>query len=197
MEQQQRPSRVETQDRILATADELFRRFGMKKTTVSDIAGRLGVSPATIYRFFPSKDAIIEAYAERGTGELQRRLQSVVDSRGPAAKRLEGLVATVIDYNRGYFNKEGEAFKLYVTSVEQNWDCVRVFTSIFVGMLEKMVTEGILGGEFRSDDPQATALILHDCLRGLLHPLALEQATPDDVERRALTMIAFLIKALR
>ena len=42
-------------------ADELFRQFGFGKTTVAE----LGMSPANIYKFFSSKEAIIQASADR------------------------------------------------------------------------------------------------------------------------------------
>ena len=48
-------------------ADELFRQFGFLKTMVADIAAELGMSPANIYKFFSSKEAIIQAM-NRPTG---------------------------------------------------------------------------------------------------------------------------------
>jgi AcrR family transcriptional regulator len=44
--------------RILEAAEEQFRRVGYHRTSVADIAAQLGMSPANIYRFFPSRDAI-------------------------------------------------------------------------------------------------------------------------------------------
>ena len=54
-----RLTRDETRERFMIKADELFRQFGFGKTTVADITRELGMSPANIYKFFPSKDAII------------------------------------------------------------------------------------------------------------------------------------------
>ena len=51
----------ETRERIMEAAEALFRRMGFPKTAVADIAAELGMSPANIYRFFPSKNAIVEA----------------------------------------------------------------------------------------------------------------------------------------
>ena len=51
----------DTRARIIETAEALFRRLGFAKTAVADIAGELGMSPANVYRFFPSKNAIVEA----------------------------------------------------------------------------------------------------------------------------------------
>jgi AcrR family transcriptional regulator len=55
----------EARGRILEAAEEQFRRVGYHRTSVADIAAQLGMSPANIYRFFPSRDAINEAICGR------------------------------------------------------------------------------------------------------------------------------------
>jgi AcrR family transcriptional regulator len=45
----------EARARILEAAEEHFRRVGYNRTSVADIAAGLGMSPANIYRFFPSR----------------------------------------------------------------------------------------------------------------------------------------------
>ena len=48
----------DTRARIIETAEALFRRLGFAKTAVADIAAELGMSPANVYRFFASKNAM-------------------------------------------------------------------------------------------------------------------------------------------
>jgi AcrR family transcriptional regulator len=60
----------DTRERIVETADALFRRLGFAKTAVADIASELGMSPANVYRFFPSKIAIVQAICQRCLSEL-------------------------------------------------------------------------------------------------------------------------------
>lgn len=48
----------EARARILEVAEEHFRSVGYHRTSVADIAAKLGMSAANIYRFFPSRDAI-------------------------------------------------------------------------------------------------------------------------------------------
>jgi AcrR family transcriptional regulator len=47
--------------RIVQAAIRLHREIGFKKTTVADIARGASMSPANVYRFFPSRQAIEEA----------------------------------------------------------------------------------------------------------------------------------------
>ena len=55
----------DTRERIMETAEMLFRRMGFAKTAVADIAAELRMSPANIYRFFDSKTAIVQAICKR------------------------------------------------------------------------------------------------------------------------------------
>jgi AcrR family transcriptional regulator len=44
---------------ILAAAGEVFRKHGFESSSVADIAARVGGSKATIYSYFPSKEALL------------------------------------------------------------------------------------------------------------------------------------------
>ena len=52
---------METNERILLKACELFRRFGIRAVTLDEIAKNLGISKKTIYQFFKDKDALVDA----------------------------------------------------------------------------------------------------------------------------------------
>lgn len=52
-------------ERILATAYDLFARRGIRDVGVDEIVERSGVAKATLYRHFPSKDALVLAFLER------------------------------------------------------------------------------------------------------------------------------------
>ena len=48
-------------ERILQATLELFQVHGIKKTTTNDIARKAGVSPATVYNHFGSKEDLVRA----------------------------------------------------------------------------------------------------------------------------------------
>lgn len=88
-----------TRDRILDTAEEVLRRYGPAKATVVDVARALGVSHGSVYRHFPSKQALRDAVTERRLVRVSEPLEVVAsDETGPAAERLrrwlELLIAT-------------------------------------------------------------------------------------------------------
>ena len=56
-----RPAR----ERILETAYDLFARRGVRDVGIDEIVERSGVAKATLYRHFPSKDALVLAFLDR------------------------------------------------------------------------------------------------------------------------------------
>src|SRR5215813_6959437 len=90
----------DTRGRIIETAEALFRRLGFAKTTVADIAAELKMSPANVYRFFPSKNAIVEAICKHCLSDVEEKAWAVARSKAPAGQRLERLILEILAYHR-------------------------------------------------------------------------------------------------
>lgn len=55
---------------ILAAAERAFVRHGFHASTMQDVAVEAGMSPGNLYRYFPSKDAIVAGLCECDQDEL-------------------------------------------------------------------------------------------------------------------------------
>lgn len=55
---------MESRERILVKANELFNRFGFRRVTMDDIAIKTGMSKKTIYQIFANKDEIVDAVVD-------------------------------------------------------------------------------------------------------------------------------------
>ena len=86
---------TDVRERILVTAERLFREIGYQKTTVADIAKALRMSPANVYRFFDSKKSINAGVARRLMGEVEQASQVIVRKPDRAAARLRELFETM------------------------------------------------------------------------------------------------------
>jgi AcrR family transcriptional regulator len=80
----------ETRNRILAATREIFAKKGRRGTTTREIAEHAGVNEATLFRHFGSKDAIIDAVAERycAAGQLQELAASLSGDLDADLRRL-------------------------------------------------------------------------------------------------------------
>jgi len=82
--------RCDRQDEILAAAQRCFVRSGFHGASMQDICTEAGMSPGNLYRYFPSKEALVAGIAERDRAELAQQFASVDLSRGFFAV-LEGM----------------------------------------------------------------------------------------------------------
>src|SRR6202020_18082 len=65
-----RRARGDTRERIQGVALELFAEHGYEKTSLREIAERLGVTKAALYYYFKSKEDIVRSLIEDYVAEL-------------------------------------------------------------------------------------------------------------------------------
>jgi AcrR family transcriptional regulator len=192
-----RPSREQTRELILQKSEELFRHFGFGKTTVADIAKDLDMSTANIYKFFPSKEAIIEASGERNLNAMKESFLSADKSSKSAIERMEILVLTIFRAHQDIFRNEKQVYKLVLTAREGNWACVRNFHDFLLQSMTAIVEVGMKTHEFRTGNAVATAKLLLNCLHPALDPLLLRDPSLDMNEKSVRAQVRFIGKALQ
>ena len=96
-----RSSAVETTGRsveVLDAALDAFIDFGVRRTSMGEIARRAGVSPATLYRRFAQKSDVVQAV---GLREARRFLDAVDQHIDPAAPAEEQLIELYVAFFNG------------------------------------------------------------------------------------------------
>ena len=78
---------LEKRDAILAAALRLIARFGLHNTPMSAVAREAGVAVGTVYLYFPSKEAMINALYLHVLEDRNRSLYSGAPSRRAHARR--------------------------------------------------------------------------------------------------------------
>lgn len=85
---------ADRREQILAVAEDLFVARGFEAVNMGDLAGALGVSRPTVYSYFASPEAVLEALLEARLHELWARLAPLLAHEGPQA----GLFATLFRF---------------------------------------------------------------------------------------------------
>ncbi|OQX63367.1 MAG: hypothetical protein B5M56_03425 [Desulfococcus sp. 4484_241] len=80
---------------ILDAAVKLFRDNVFNGVGMRDIAAEAGISPATIYRYFPSRDDILAEALLQDINKIEDRLDNMLKNRQITAK---DLAIAVVDY---------------------------------------------------------------------------------------------------
>ena len=189
----------DTRSRIMDVADVLFRRLGFTKTAVADIAGELGMSPANVYRFFPSKNAIVEAICRRCLGEVDERAWAIARSRGPAPARIEKLVLEILAYHKDNLLTDKRVNDIVLVAIEDSWDAIQAHKEVIRNVTELIIRDGIEAGEFEKVDPAETSRLLMRSVVAFMHPVLISQCLAgehEDIEAEARTMIRFVLRAI-
>ena len=188
----------DTRARIMATAEALFRRLGFGKTTVADIASELRMSPANVYRFFPSKDAIVEAICKHCLSEVEEKAWAVARSKAPAAQRLERLILEILAYHKANLVTEQRVNELVVAAIEHSWESIRSHKEALRTVTELIVRDGIESGEFEPVDPRHTAELMMRALVPFTNPILIGTCLEEgqDLETQVRDSVRFLLRAI-
>ncbi len=85
----------EERDRIVHAARNRFLGSGISKVTLDEIAGDLGMSKKTIYKFFSGKDVLLKAVVKFMIGFIERNVAAIVESNKPFEKKMTELLSFV------------------------------------------------------------------------------------------------------
>ena len=88
-------------DSILDGALAAFLDFGVRRTSMTEIARRSGISPATLYRRFSQKSDVVAAVGLREAQRMLAHLDEIVDISATPLEQLTQVHLTVTEQLRG------------------------------------------------------------------------------------------------
>ena len=100
----------ETKERILETALELFAQSGYLGTSMSDIAARLGITKAALYKHYAGKQEILDRIVQR---------MNELDAARAAAYEMPG--AAPEGFAKAYLNTPLDRIRAYSTAQFDHW----------------------------------------------------------------------------
>jgi len=167
---------------ILSAAVELFRDRGFEATRLEDVADKAGVSKATIYLYFESKEDLFFALIrEKVVPMLEQTIAQAEAFEGPASEFLRLKAQSV---GRLFAHSEqGAILKLVISEARRFPDLTDYYrTEVPERGLEniaKMVRRGIDEGEFRECDERAAATAFMFPL--LMNGIWMNSVGPDEI----------------
>jgi AcrR family transcriptional regulator len=146
---------------ILEAAAQVFARLGYHGASTQDIADVLGVKQASLYYYFPSKEAALENVCTRGVEDFYKAAQAIASGPGTAAEKLAGLVrshiAPILD--RGDFVKVFLTQRQFLPNESRRH--IGQWSRQIETTFETVIKAGIKNGEFRDDiDPRLMTLAI-------------------------------------
>jgi len=167
------PPKPATDVLILEIAADHIRRFGLARTTVMRIAEEAGMSHANVYRYYPSKAALIEEITADWLKPLETGLRSIADAPDPAFDKLERIIFAVHRTYRNKLETDPNIFALLVDATAKGAGVARKHRNRIELEIHRTLEEGAAGGVFEFKDQKRALALVCDALHKFIHPCAL------------------------
>lgn len=141
---------------VLREAARAFVENGVAKTSIDEIARRLGVTKPTIYHYVGNKEAIILECLKQGSAGLEALLDELEQESITGMERLRNLLKS---YSEGVANDFAQC--LVAIDVKQLKPETRKYygqaRKRFINLVKELVQAGIDDGSIRPQNPTLTA----------------------------------------
>ncbi len=157
-----------------------FQKKGLRDFTMDNVAELLKVSKATVYKYFKSREEIVELCVAVKLSEVQHFSAILTDKQAPYFDRyflsLEDLTKNVSDISNTFLSDLKQLFPA-------TWDTVNNFIEYALQILREYYEEGIASGALENANSSLMVMSDRFFLRALSdpdflnsHQLTLEEA---------------------
>ena len=157
---------------IISGAKKLMQQYGLKKTTMEDIAKAAGKSKSTLYYYFKDKEEIFDRVINLEIDEFFQTVKTAVNKQSDAISMLKAYIVTKVKTLR-------EKINLYTFAVENDLQgrLNKEFTNLRnrydneeKKMISSILTKGVETSLFKKEITQEIDVLselLVSCVRGV------------------------------
>ena len=185
----------EKKERILTTAQNIFARFGIKKTTMDEIAKMARMGKATLYYYFKSKEDIFAEVIYKESNTLKHKLTEAINNVETPKEKISAYVLTRMKYLKelvNYYSALTDDYLDHYSFVEKER---QNFTRYEMDTLKHILLIGNDQGIFQMKDVDVTARMLTIALKGLEYPLVFKNKAVD-IETEVNLMLDILFRGI-
>lgn len=182
------------QQSIKEASKDLFRKFGYHKTSVNEIARKSRVAKATIYKYFESKEVILN---EILMDHLSFAINDLVQKLHPNISKEEKMKALILKTSRLSYT---------VCSEFIGWDFIREnvnsqeFLKNLSNELEVLLVNTFISQEDFKNIPREKVEFLMKSCKAITFSFAFTSVTVSDVRKNFISfereLLPYLIKAV-
>lgn len=148
-----------TKDTILDAASRCFADQGYEGTSLDTVAQVAGVTKATVYYHFDSKETLFAGTLTRYLAEALARLEAFECIGGTPTERLARLIDSHIDDTLEP-SKRYIAYREYVRTSPETAAAIRDAERRYENACAAVISDGQAAGEFLAGDPKLISMFL-------------------------------------
>ena len=180
---------------ILTAARRLFGRYGLRKTTVDEIAREARVGKGTIYNYYKSKEEVFQAVVEEEAQIFKNEIKKAVDSQNTPEKKLRAYVISrmqLMNQLANFYDTFKNEYLDYYGFIEKIRD---KYTDYEIFTIKEILKEGIGRKVFSIKDLDLTAFAVVIAMKGLEYYWAME-TNPLETEKKIDTLLKVFLNGI-
>lgn len=156
------------QEEIIEQIEEKLFKEGFYKTTMDEVAADLGMSKKTIYKFFPSKEDLVNAIAKRFMNKMRNKILPALNSDKNAIEKLGELIKILASASERITPKRLDEIRKHFPSLWNEIDKFR--TKMMFENITRVIDQGKAEGLFVDYPTTIVMNVLVNSVRNIVNP---------------------------
>jgi AcrR family transcriptional regulator len=153
-------STPDSEEMISQVACRIFRERGYHATPMRSIASALGMQPAALYYWYPSKEELLFSIMDRAVEKLSELVGGAIDPKATAALRLRQAITAHITTIADHLD-ELTVFLHEIKSLSpQRREVIQAKSNRYEHIFRGILNEGMTAGEFTKVDARLTSFMI-------------------------------------
>jgi len=184
--------KLNVRDNIITAAQDIFMRYGFRKTTMDEIAYASRKGKSSLYYYFKSKEEVFQAVVEKEAANLRAEIGLELKEYRLAKDKLRAYIFIRM---KGFKNW-GNFYVALKDEYLSNYDFIEKIRIRYdeseTSSIKQIIEEGIREGEFKILNAGLTAKTVLIAMKGLEIPLIVDGNSTDNFEKEIDDMLAIL-----
>lgn len=185
---------MDTRDRILLAFKELADERGFYGATVDELAARNSMSKRTIYRYFQSKEEMIEAVMQQLMAEIEKEVFMVLNGTENPVEKITNFFKLLTERLRIMSPRVLSDLQRHYPQI---WEKVEQFRLEKINYLIEIIVEGSKEGYFKEINPTIVSASFIATVRAVVNPnfMLENNLTPEDTLKAVINTFLYGIVA--
>ena len=169
----------EKKEKIIEIATKIFSRFGMKKSTMDEIANRIRIGKSTLYHYFESKEEIFLEVVKKEAETFKLHLKKALRQAQTPEDKFRVYAKTRMKYLMelvNYYSTLTDAYLDMYTFAEK---VRKDFAEFELSTISGIFKEGIEKKVFEIENTELTAKIVIVAFKGFEYMLMTKEWDPE------------------
>ena len=179
-------------EKILEIAQNIFTRFGIKKSTMDEIAKKIRMAKSTLYHYFRNKEEIFLEVVKRESQTLKEKLKEAIGKAETPQDKFRAYSCTRMVYlkelNNYYSTLTDAYFEFYSFTEKIRKD----FNDFELTTIEGIFREGMRKGVFDIKNPEITAQMATIAFKGFEYLIITREPSADITNELDLLIDVFI-----